>query len=292
MRAVPAGNKEPRGRRGADRLSQKGFQLQQRHRLIEGSAEIGRGNPMDGAIEVEGNPVHGVEHTQGAAGLTVHGGDGKMPLLMQRKESTGYYGVLGLTTAFSLLAVVTMLPNPAASVQNVLGYRSVCSFAPAATALCGLMAAAACTLRSRLLSRNASSARYRPMIVPIGVAVLLLAAAGIFGIRFEAVRSHFDSVISKTGARGAPLASLPEGTRSATFSEGDVSATVQVSVSSGAIRDIRLTAGRNVAAALAAKIFADVRKSASTSVDAVSGATASSNVLLKAIEMAALGNSR
>jgi len=30
------------------------------------------------------------------------------------------------------------------------------------------------------------------MIVPIGVAVLLLAAAGIFGIRFEAVRSHFD----------------------------------------------------------------------------------------------------
>ena len=172
------------------------------------------------------------------------------------------------------------------------GYRSVCSFSPAATALCGLLAAAACTLRSRLLSGNAASARYRPMIVPIGVAVLLLAAAGFFGIRFEAVRSHFGSVISKTGTRGVPLASLSDGTRSATVTQGDVSATVQITVSSGAIEDISLTGGRNVDAALAAKIFADVRKSASTSVDAVSGATASSNVLLRAVEAAALGDSR
>ncbi len=211
---------------------------------------------------------------------------------MQPKESAAYYCFLALTVVFSLLAVVTMLPNPAASTQNVLGYRSVCSFAPAATALCGLLAAVACTLRNRVFSKSAASARYKPLFVPIGVAVLLIAAAAFFGIRFEVARSHFGSVISKTETRGAPLVSLPDGTRSATVTEGEVSATVQITVSSGAIKDIRLTAGRNVDAALAARIFTEVGQAASTSVDTVSGATASSNVLLRAVETAALGDSR
>ena len=42
-------------------------------------------------------------------------------------------------------------------------------------------------------------------------------------------------------------------------------------------------------AAVAEGVFAAVRKAQSSAVDAVSGATASSNVLLKAIEKAAAG---
>jgi uncharacterized protein with FMN-binding domain len=210
---------------------------------------------------------------------------------MQQRESASYYGLLVLTISFSALAVVTLIPNPANPVPNGLGYRSVCGFAPAATALCGLLAAAACTLRNRLVSKKAASARYQPLFVPVGVAVFLLALTAVFGIRYGMARAHFGSVISRTEMRGAPLASLPDGTRSATVTEGDVSATVQVTVSAGQIRDISLDSGRNVDAALAGEIFARVRKAASTSVDAVSGATASSNVLLKAIAAAATGSS-
>jgi hypothetical protein len=50
---------------------------------------------------------------------------------MQKNESLTYYGMLGLSLVFSILAVVTMLPNPTAK-PNVRGYRSVCRFVPAA----------------------------------------------------------------------------------------------------------------------------------------------------------------
>jgi hypothetical protein len=141
-------------------------------------------------------------------------------------ESPAYYVTLGLTIALSILAVVTMLPNSAASKPNVLGYKSACSFAPAASALCGLLAGVTCTFRNRRLSKNASSARYGPLILPVGLGVLLIAIAAVFGARFGAAQSHFESVIAKTELKAAPLASLPDGTWSATFSEGDVSATV------------------------------------------------------------------
>jgi len=210
---------------------------------------------------------------------------------MQKNESMAYYGMLGLSLVFTILAVVTMLPNPAAAKPNVLGYRSVCSFAPAASALCGLLAGVTCTIRNRRFSKSSASARYRPLIVPIGVVVLLLGAAAVFGIRFGVAQSRFGSVIAKTEVTAAPFASLSDGTRSATVSEGDVSATVELTVTAGSIGELRLLSGKNLDAALAARIFAEVRKAGSVAVDAVSGATASRNVLLKAIERAAIGGS-
>jgi uncharacterized protein with FMN-binding domain len=213
-----------------------------------------------------------------------------MPV-MEKKESRAYYAMLGLSLVFTLAAVVTMLPNPVASKPNVLGYRSVCSFAPAASAVCGLLAGATCVLRNRRISKSAASARYRPLIVPIGVAILLLTLMVVFGIRFGISQTRFGSVIAATELKGAPLASLPDGTRNATVTEGEVSATVQVTVAAGSLRDMRLAAGNNIDSALAASIFAEVMKAGSVAVDAVSGATASSKVLLKAIEKAALGGS-
>jgi uncharacterized protein with FMN-binding domain len=210
---------------------------------------------------------------------------------MQKDESAAYYGMLGMSLVFSILAVVTMLPNPAAAKPNVLGYRSVCSFAPAASALCGLLAGVTCVFRNRQFSRSKASARYKPLIVPIGVAVLLLAVAAVFGIRFGLAQSRFGSIIAKTEVKAAPFTSLAEGTRSATFSEGDVSATVELTVTAGSIAELRLISGRNIDAALAEQIFTNVRKAGSVAVDAVSGATASRNVLLMAIERAAIGGS-
>jgi uncharacterized protein with FMN-binding domain len=212
---------------------------------------------------------------------------------MDRNESGAYWALLALTIAFSLLAIVTMIPNPAASKPNVLGYRSVCSFAPAASALCGVLAGITCTIRNRKVSRRASATRYQPPFLPIAVGILLLTLAAVFGIRFGIAQSRFDKVITLTAQAGqaarAPgaLAGLADGTRSATITEGEVSATVEVSVKAGIVDTLRLIKGKNMETALAEEIFARVRKAGSVEVDAVSGATASSNVLLKAIAAAA-----
>jgi uncharacterized protein with FMN-binding domain len=210
---------------------------------------------------------------------------------MEKNESPAYWALLALSLAFSILALVTLFPNPAASKPNVLGYRSVCSFAPAATALCGLLAGITCTLRNRIVSRRASSMRYRPIFIPAGVAIILLVLAAIFGIRFGVAQSRFGTIISRTAAAPATASAgaLADGTRSATLTEDEVSATVEVTVKSGKIESMRLVSGKNVDSALANTVFSRVLAAGSTAVDAVSGATASSNVLLKAIAAAAAG---
>ena len=207
---------------------------------------------------------------------------------MTHEEPARYWILLAVTIALSVLAVVTMLPSPGAAKPNVLGYRSVCSFAPAASALCGLLAGGVCTIRNRRFSRNAASARYRPAIVPAIVGILLVGIALGFGIRFGVVQSRFASLIPATRVESAPVGAWTDGTRTGTASEGEVSASVEVAVTGGAISSLRLTAGRNVDAALAEKVFARIRDARSLAVDAVSGATVSSNVLLKAVS-AALG---
>jgi uncharacterized protein with FMN-binding domain len=208
---------------------------------------------------------------------------------MNPAQPKSYQALLTLTVIFSLLAIVTMIPNPGASKPNVLGYRSVCSFAPAASALCGLLAGITCTLRNRRFSRNASAARYRPLFVPAGVGLLLAVIALVFGIRFGAAQSRFRAVISETRAAlpAAELSSLSDGTRRATAADGEVSATVEVTVAAGRISAMKLVAGKNVDEGLAATLFARVREKGALTVDAVSGATASSAVLLKAIGDAA-----
>ena len=60
-----------------------------------------------------------------------------------------------------------------------------------------------------------------------------------------------------------------------------------LTVSAGRIESLRLVDGRNVEPALAERLFAAVRAARSTQVEAVSGATASSRVVLRAIEEAA-----
>jgi uncharacterized protein with FMN-binding domain len=200
-----------------------------------------------------------------------------------------------LSLAFSILAVVTLLPNAAASKPNVLGYRSVCSFAPAATALCGLLAGITCALRNRVVSRGSASARYRPLILPGGIGLVLLTLALVFGIRFGAAQAGFGRVIAQTRAQAgaasaAPAAALADGTRSATVTQGRVSATVEVTVRDGRIAGLRLAGGQNVEKTLADTLFDRVISAGSPAVDAVSGATASSNVLLEAVTEAASGS--
>lgn len=43
---------------------------------------------------------------------------------------------------FGILAVLTLLPNKAASKVNLFGYQSICTFAPASTIILVVLAAA------------------------------------------------------------------------------------------------------------------------------------------------------
>jgi hypothetical protein len=96
---------------------------------------------------------------------------------MDKNQPPAYKALLGLSLLFSLAAVLTLIPYPGARWPNVLGYKSLCTFAPAATAACGLLAGVTCIIRSRLVSARAAANRYRPPFVPILVFVLLLAVA-------------------------------------------------------------------------------------------------------------------
>ena len=100
------------------------------------------------------------------------------------KKSTygpAYAPLLVLSGLFALGAVVTLLPNPDASWPNIMGYLSVCTFAPGATFACALLAAVTCTVRARLV-RKIPSPVFIPLVViavlGIGLAVSTAAWAG------------------------------------------------------------------------------------------------------------------
>ncbi len=83
-----------------------------------------------------------------------------------------YSALLGLSGLCALGAVLTLIPWPWASWPNILGYRSLCTFAPGATFGCSLAAALVCTLRARLVRKTAA-----PLFAPI--LVMLLLAGGL-----------------------------------------------------------------------------------------------------------------
>jgi hypothetical protein len=114
---------------------------------------------------------------------------------MEEKQRKAAYGaLLAVSGLFAAGAVATLIPNPAASWPNVLGYKSLCTFAPIATAVCALLAGATCTLRVRLF--GPSSGRGRPWFIPIFAAILLLAV--IVASLPAYVRAKVDSTTSAT----------------------------------------------------------------------------------------------
>jgi hypothetical protein len=82
-----------------------------------------------------------------------------------------YPALLGLSVLFTVAAVATLIPNPGASWPNILGYKSFCTFAPASSFACALLAAITCTIRVRLVKRTPA-----PAFAPVAVIVLLAAA--------------------------------------------------------------------------------------------------------------------
>jgi uncharacterized protein with FMN-binding domain len=82
------------------------------------------------------------------------------------------------------------------------------------------------------------------------------------------------------------FASLPDGTYRGSFSGGIVAATVDVAVSGGRIEKVTIVKHRCGKGKPAEAIVNEVVAKQSLDVDAISGATYSSKVILKAIETA------
>ncbi|PKL24980.1 MAG: hypothetical protein CVV47_06755 [Spirochaetae bacterium HGW-Spirochaetae-3] len=101
-----------------------------------------------------------------------------------KKNSYGpaYAPLLALSALFGMGAVITLIPNPGASWPNIMGYSSVCTFAPGAAFACALLAAITCTIRARLVRRWTAPA-FIPILaiaaLGLGLAVSTVAWAGV-----------------------------------------------------------------------------------------------------------------
>ena len=69
-----------------------------------------------------------------------------------RQKKPGYRALLALTVLLTLAALVTVMPNAAASKPSLLGYKSICSFAPVATVVLLIAAGLVCVIRRRLFT--------------------------------------------------------------------------------------------------------------------------------------------
>jgi hypothetical protein len=113
-----------------------------------------------------------------------------------------YGGLLVLSIVATVGGVLTLMPASGASYPNILGYRSLCTFAPAATLYCFSVAGITCVLRASLIKRKAFSGgtpQFRfPPIAAVSV-VLVAAVAATFW--FTAVKSQYpDSTTTATTA--------------------------------------------------------------------------------------------
>jgi hypothetical protein len=66
-----------------------------------------------------------------------------------KTKKKGYKWMLALTILFSLAAIITLLPNAAASKDNIMGYHAVCSATPMSTLLLVICAGATCFFRKK-----------------------------------------------------------------------------------------------------------------------------------------------
>lgn len=70
-----------------------------------------------------------------------------------------YKPLLGLSLLFTIAAILTLIPNPQASWPNLLGYRSICTFAPIASLACCFLAGLTCVIRARFFGPRRTEKR-------------------------------------------------------------------------------------------------------------------------------------
>jgi hypothetical protein len=111
--------------------------------------------------------------------------------------------LLFVSFAITVAGIVTMIPAAGASYENVLGYRSVCTFAPAATLFCFLAAGITCTLRATLIKRRALYGKPVVNKAAIGILAATLALALAATAWFIVVKRSYTDTDAESAATQA-----------------------------------------------------------------------------------------
>jgi len=69
-----------------------------------------------------------------------------------KEKKKGYIPLLLLTVFFTILAILTLMPQASSSRECILGYRAHCTFTPISTLVCFAISGLVCVLRKRLLT--------------------------------------------------------------------------------------------------------------------------------------------
>lgn len=99
-------------------------------------------------------------------------------------NKTLYGLLLGTSVLATLGGIATLIPWEGASYPNVMGYASLCTFAPAATFFCFFLAGVSCYVRASLVKHTEGSVRGRlrshsyALVPLVLVLVLALSATG------------------------------------------------------------------------------------------------------------------
>ncbi len=114
-----------------------------------------------------------------------------------------YIILLLMTILVTLGGLLTLMPWPAASYQNTFGYYSLCTFTPASTLFCFLIAGTICFIRATFFKPQSGTAgerfrRHAKRLIPL-IVVLILAIASSFWF-YEVKRYYTDTTTSASPA--------------------------------------------------------------------------------------------
>lgn len=112
-----------------------------------------------------------------------------------------YKLMLLFTILATLGGIITLIPGAGASYPNLIGYNSVCTFAPAATFFCFFLAGTSCFIRSTFIKDQSGNPgerfkRHSPRLI----ALIIVLAAGLFYTnRYIEIKEYYsDTTTSAT----------------------------------------------------------------------------------------------
>lgn len=116
--------------------------------------------------------------------------------------SRAYQALILISLVATIGGILTLIPVAGATYENVLGYRSLCTFAPAATVFCFAIAGTSCILRASMVKRKATAGRVVVKAAPVVVVALLFAVAvGLTGWFLSVKAQYTDGTSGATMSR-------------------------------------------------------------------------------------------
>lgn len=108
-------------------------------------------------------------------------------------QRLSYKLLLLLTIVATAGGILTLMPRSAASYPNLIGYSSLCTYAPAATFFCFFIAGFTCFIRSTFIKDQSGSNRDRfkrhaKRLIPLGI---VLVAALMFHFRYSNIKARY-----------------------------------------------------------------------------------------------------